>query len=90
MRIWKTTTAFGSGFFVPIPKLSAELERFPTKWVPVGRKKTRQINNLEQANDSICSQSALVGSGLRFAQPSATRWLHTNGGQRNWDSPARA
>ncbi len=35
------------------------IEHFPTKWVPVGRKKVLKANNLERRSDSIRSNSAL-------------------------------
>lgn len=38
------------------------LERFPTKWIPVGRQKTRQNNNLEPRADLIRSRLALAAA----------------------------
>src|SRR5262245_53461359 len=39
---------------------SPRLARFPPKWLPVRRKKTRQFKNLERAPDSKKSDRALV------------------------------
>jgi hypothetical protein len=41
---------------------SKVLERFPPKWLPVRRKKTRQIKNQEQRSDSKKSDRALARS----------------------------
>ena len=43
------------------PQLIVGLERFPPKWMPVRRKKTRPIENQERASDSIESDRARVG-----------------------------
>src|SRR5688572_3720208 len=40
-----------------------ELKRFPPKWLPVRRKKTRQINNQERDPDSEKSDRALGAVG---------------------------
>ena len=59
---------------VPVPREGQRLvigspERFPPKWSPVRRKKTRQIKNQEQRSDSKKSDRLLVLEVTQETQP---------------------
>jgi len=50
---------------------TVSLEHFPTKWMPVGRKKVLKANNRERRSDLIRSSSALVIATLLLVTPVA-------------------
>ncbi len=44
----------------PVHDRKHELEHFPTKWIPVGRKKVLKANNLDRLSDSVGSENGLA------------------------------
>jgi len=58
-------------------QVGPRLKRFPPKWPPVRRKKTRQSKNQERASDSIKSDRALV-LDFWFTETPSAKWFDSD------------